>query len=124
MTDTSGGDPAPDAPGYWQQQASVQQHPGYYGYPYASTPPIHPFATTSLVLGVTSIVTALFCGVTVVLAPVAVVFALIAMRAIRREPQRWSGMGLAIGGLVTGALVTLASIAFALILYAMFAPYF
>ncbi len=67
MTDTSGGGPAPEAPGYWQQ-ASVQPQPGYHGYPYAPAPPIHPFAKTSLVLGVTSIVTALVTLGTIALA--------------------------------------------------------
>jgi hypothetical protein len=126
MTEPAGGGPPPDGPGYWEQQASVQQQPGYPGYyhPYVPTPPVHPLATTSLVLGVISVVTAMFCLVTVLLAPVAVVLALVAMRAIRQAPQQWSGMGLAIAGLVTGAVVTVGSIALAVVIWAMFAPYF
>jgi hypothetical protein len=108
MTDQSGGDPNP----YPSHPAAPYPQPGY-GY----RPPLqmHPFATTSLVLGAIALFTGPLCGVTVILGPMAIVFGVLALRAIKREPHLYGGRGLAIGGVVTGAVViamTVAVIAF------------
>jgi hypothetical protein len=57
------------------------------------------FAITSLVVGIVSI---FFAGI--ILGVVAVVFGLIALNRIRKDPERRNGKGFAIAGIATGAV--------------------
>lgn len=68
-----------------------------------------------------------FCGVGFLASPVAAVLGWVALRAIRREPTRWSGEGMAIAGIVMGLVGTLVAVAFvafvAVMLYPIFATF-
>ncbi|WP_144009665.1 DUF4190 domain-containing protein [Enemella evansiae] len=93
--------PHPPQP-YPVGQPPVQPYPGasypapynpYQGYGRVLS--TSPYATVSLVTGIIGF----FCGIT---GPLAIGFAVAALRQISREPQVYGGRGQAIGGLITG----------------------
>jgi hypothetical protein len=61
-------------------------------------------AITSLVLGILSMTLGLCCYFGILTGPAAVVLGIIALVQIKNDPQKYSGKGLAIGGIVTGGL--------------------
>ena len=85
--------------------------------------PDHPRATAALVVGLVSLIGAMFV-LPAALGPLACYLGVSARRAIEREPHRWGGHGQATAGVVLGviasaflALLTVAS----LLLVGMFA---
>lgn len=120
--------PAYDAPawGETRPEPPVTPAPLPYGVPqqYAGSygAPTHPLAVTSLVLGITGLVSLFlvpFLIVTIVGAvcsPIAIGLGIWARRQIRADPRRYAGDGVALGGLITGIVGTvLAVIAVALV---------
>ena len=111
------GDVAAEPSGSGQVTAPpVTPYPGPQGSPYQVAPqfltnpgaPTHPLAITSLVLGITGIVSVLLTpvlGVTVLgglCSPFAIWLGARAKREIRDNPQTYGGEGLAVAGFVTG----------------------
>ena len=87
------------APGGWQQPA-----------PQGITPALaqtkaqtHPLAIISLIAGVLSVTFGLFCGGPI-FGIAAIALGLIAFVQIKGNPGRYSGKGLAIGGIIIGSL--------------------
>ena len=80
-----------------------------YGQPQNTTLP-----TISLVLGIGSCVLACCLGGIWLGAPAAVV-GFIAMRNIERDPHRYGGRGMAVGGMVVGIITFLATVFFILL---------
>lgn len=86
--------------------------PGYgapgYGVPYAGgwVPPVptNGMAVTSLVVSIAALVTAAFCGVTILAAPVGAVLGHLAMRRISETGEK--GRGLALAGVIVGWIGT------------------
>ncbi|MBL8182262.1 MAG: DUF4190 domain-containing protein [Blastocatellia bacterium] len=90
----------------WQQPA--QPPAPYQGqqvmqYPYNVTPS-QTLAIVSLCLGIGSITVGWCCYIGVLLAPAALITGFIAISQMNKDPQRYTGKGLAWGGIVTGAL--------------------
>ncbi len=61
-------------------------------------------AVTSLVLGIASTTLGLCCYFGILTAPVAIILGIVSLSQIKNNPNRYSGKGMAIGGIVTGAL--------------------
>lgn len=102
------GQPYPPQPGQPYEQAYPPQ-PGQppYGYGYAAYPQSdHPRATTSMVLGIVALAGGLFCGLPLLLGPVAWWMGVRTRRAIRSAPQQWGGDSKATAGMVTGIIAT------------------
>lgn len=113
----------------WQPYGAPQYGAPQYGAPYQPPQPLapmHPQATTALVLGIVGLAGTFVCGITVVLGPFAWVIGARAKRQIAAEPGRWRGDSEAqIGfvlGIVTTVLLVLAIVAlvlfFALVVFA------
>jgi Domain of unknown function (DUF4190) len=66
--------------------------------------PQQTMAIWSLVCGVFSITIGFCCYVGVVSAPVAIILGIMSLNQIKNDPSKYTGRGLAIGGIVTGAL--------------------
>ena len=113
----------PQGPQDWQGQP-----PTYGGYPaqsygggsgaYAPAAQTSGKATTSLVLGIASIVV---CCLGFVLGIPAIVVGLKARKEIRHSQGRTGGDGLALGGIITGAIGSLLGLAVVALLVATFA---
>ena len=97
-------------PAYGQQQPYSGYPPQSYGGqdPYGQPPKTSGKATTSLALGVGSLV--LFC-VGFLLGIPAIIVGMRARKEIRNSQGRLSGDGLALGGIITGVLGTLIGLA-------------
>lgn len=76
----------------------MSQYPSNDGFTY-STPPSKGIAVTSLILGI--------LGCIPLVGIVAVILGIVAMRRARADPQRFSGSGLALGGIICGAVFTI-----------------
>jgi hypothetical protein len=63
-------------------------------------------AIVSLVLGIASITFGWICG-GLILAPAAVILALVALSQVKRNPAQYGGKPMALGGLITGGIVLL-----------------
>lgn len=63
-------------------------------------------AVTSMILGIMGIVTAMFL-VGILLAPIGLIFGIIALVKIKNKPNQYGGKGFAIAGVVTSAMITL-----------------
>jgi len=61
-------------------------------------------AATSLALGVASLTIGWCCSTGMLLSPAALVTGFIALSQIRKDPSRYGGRGLALGGIVTGVI--------------------
>lgn len=73
-------------------------------------PPAYPvkpqqsLAAASLVCGIVSITLGWCCSFGILTAPIALVMGIIALVQIKNEPAKYSGKGMAIGGVITGGL--------------------
>lgn len=92
----------------WQQPQQGQSPVQYQGqqvmqYPYNLTPN-QTLAVVSLCLGIASITIGWCCYLGILLSPAALITGFIAMSQINKDPQRYTGKGLAWGGIITGGL--------------------
>jgi len=91
-----------------QAQISAQQplQPGWQPPPPPaySTSPQQSLAIASLVLGVVTVTVGWCCYFGVLTGPVAVGLGIYALAQIKKNPTRYGGKGLAIGGIVSGGL--------------------
>lgn len=81
-------------PAVWQNQ-QVMQYP-------ISLSPNQTLAIVSLCLGIASITVGWCCYIGLLLSPAALITGFIALSQIKKDPQQYTGRGLAIGGIVTG----------------------
>ncbi|MDQ5844660.1 MAG: DUF4190 domain-containing protein, partial [Acidobacteriota bacterium] len=61
-------------------------------------------AVASLVLGIVSMTIGWCCYFGVLSGPIAIVLGFVALSQIKKDPSRYGGKGMAIGGIVTGGL--------------------
>ncbi len=102
----------------WQQPAqspAVWQNPQVMQYP-ATISPNQTMAIVSLCLGISSLTVGWCCSLGLLLSPAALITGFIALSQIKKDPQRNTGRGLAIGGIVTG-IVYLAAWLLLMIVY-------
>lgn len=94
--------------GPWQEGQAWQQ-PGPYQQPYGYGPPptTDGQAIAAMVLGIVGLVTAWFCGITILLCPAALIMGIISLRGIDRSQGRLQGKGFAVAGIATGGVGTL-----------------
>lgn len=64
----------------------------------------HPMAAVSLVLGIVSVTVGWCCSFGILTAPVAIALGIAALVQIKNNPTRYTGKGLAIGGIATGGV--------------------
>ena len=103
--------PASAPPTQWQQQQMAPQF-GAYAMPLS---PNQTLAIVSLGLGIGSLTIGWCCNLGVLLAPAALITGYIALSQIKREPEKYTGRGLAIGGIVTAAVFLAGLLLFVLI---------
>ncbi|HTH51578.1 MAG TPA: DUF4190 domain-containing protein [Pyrinomonadaceae bacterium] len=98
--------------GWQQQQAQAAQPPAQWqqpqmqnfgGYPMAAAPN-QTLATVSLCLGVASLTIGWCCSSGILLGPAAIVVGLIAKSNIRKDPDKFTGSGMATAGIITGSV--------------------
>ena len=76
----------------------------------APPPPAYPIrpqqslAATSLVLGIISVTLGLCCYFGILTAPIGLVLGIVSLVQIKNDPKKYSGKGMAIGGIVTSSL--------------------
>lgn len=92
----------------WQQPQQGQPPAVYQGqqvmqYPYNLTPS-QTLAVVSLCLGIGSITIGWCCYIGILLSPAALITGFIAISQANKDPQKYTGKGLAWGGIITGAL--------------------
>ncbi len=90
----------------WQQPAqppAVWQNQQVMQYPMSMTPR-QTMAVVSLCLGIGSVTIGWCCSLGLLLSPAALITGFIALSQIKKDPQRNTGRGLAIGGIVTGVV--------------------
>jgi len=100
---------APSAPPVAWQGNQVMQYP-------MNMSPNQTLAIVSLCLGVASITIGWCCYLGVLLSPAAMITGFIALSQIKSDPKRYTGRGLAIGGIVTG-IVYFALLVLVIVLY-------
>ncbi|MDT0200740.1 DUF4190 domain-containing protein [Nocardioides sp. AE5] len=93
--------PPPPPPGW-----GVPHQPGYAPYQYVPPPPPHPAASTSLTLGLISLIGGMLCYVPILMAPYALIHGRRTVREIDAEPGRWSGRESASAGYILGIIGT------------------
>ncbi len=96
---------ASSPPSAWQQQPLVQQQPQqmFAQYP-MSLSPNQTLAVVSLCLGIGSLTIGWCCSLGLLLSPGALITGFIALSQNKKDPQKYGGRGLAIGGIVTGSV--------------------
>jgi hypothetical protein len=95
----------------WQQPQTAQppvqwqgQQPQQFGaFPMAAAPN-QTLATVSLCLGIASLTVGWCCSSGVLLGPAAIITGLIARSNINKEPDKYTGRGLATAGIITGSI--------------------
>lgn len=89
----------------WQQPQTPApyQQPQVFGQYAMPSGPTQTLAIVSLCLGVASITIGWCCYLGVLLSPAALITGFIALSQIKRDPQKYTGKGFAIGGIATGA---------------------
>jgi hypothetical protein len=95
--------PTGQAPVPWTQGSSVPQQGQFGGYPMAVVPN-QTLAIVSLCLGAASMTIGWCCSLGVILGPAAIITGLIARSQIKKDPNKFSGNGLALGGIITGSI--------------------
>jgi hypothetical protein len=92
----------PNAPlEQWQSSGAAAPQFGQYLMPLA---PDQTLARVSLGLGIASLVLGWCCSSGMILAPGALVTGFIALSQIKKDPTKYDGRGLAIGGIVTASI--------------------
>jgi hypothetical protein len=94
--------PASQPIGQWQGHTGGYPQTQYQAYP-VSLSPNQTLAILSLGLGAASLVIGWCCSNGLLLAPAGIVLGIIALTQIKRDPQAYSGKGLAIGGIAAGS---------------------
>src|SRR5437868_6579815 len=102
-TNPTGWQPPSAPPVVWtgnQQNVPQAQFAGPYATPLAM--PNQTLAIVSLCLGIASVTVGWCCSLGLLLAPAALITGFIAQSQIKNDPQKYTGKGLAIGGMVAG----------------------
>lgn len=84
--------------GAWQQQG---MQPQFGGYP-MQVSRSQTLAVVSLGLGIASVTIGWCCSLGMILSPAALITGFIALSQIKKDPQRYTGRGFALGGISTG----------------------
>ena len=94
--------PATPPPTQWNPQplASLQQQPVQYAGPVG---PSQTLAIVSFCLGIGSLTVGFCCSSGLLLSPAALITGFIALSQIKKDSSKYTGRGLAIGGMATGA---------------------
>jgi len=87
-------------PARWENPQPQQQ---FASFP-MTVAPNQTLAIVSLCLGVASMTIGWCCSLGVLLGPAAIVTGLIARSQIKKDPSKFTGNGLALGGIITGSL--------------------
>lgn len=106
--------PQSGSPAAWQSQQPVYQQPQVLSN-YAMASPNQTLAIVSLGLGIGSLTIGWCCSLGLGLSPAALITGFIALSQIKKDPQKYGGRGLAIGGIVTGSIFLAAYILFILL---------
>lgn len=101
--------PSAPPPAVYQGQQMMGQYP-------MSMSPNQTLAIVSLCLGIGSVTIGWCCYLGVLLAPAAMITGFIALSQIKKDPNAYTGRGLAIGGIVTG-LVYFALLLLIIVIY-------
>jgi len=105
--------PPSQPPAQWQpQNAARQQQAQGFAY-YAS--PNQTLGVVSLILGIASLTVGWCCSFGLLLSPAALITGFIALSQNKKDPGRYGGRGLAIGGIVTGVVFLAVYVLFILI---------
>ena len=90
-------------PAQWTQPGTMAPQAQFGGYPMAIAPN-QTLAIVSLCLGAASMTIGWCCSLGVILGPAAVITGLIARSQIKKDPNKFAGNGLALGGIITGSV--------------------
>ena len=106
-------------PTNWQQPYQSQS-PAQYQQPqmqFAGAPagPNQTLAVVSLCLGIASVTIGWCCSLGILLSPAALITGFIALSQINKDPSKYKGRGLAMGGIITAADYIVGLIAFMLL---------
>lgn len=101
-------------PAQWQNPSP--QGFGQFGGYAVPLPPNQTLAIVSLCLGIASVTVGWCCSLGLLLSPAALITGFIALSQIKKDPQKYTGKGLAIGGVAT-ASVFLAIYIFIIVIY-------
>ena len=77
--------------------------------------PQQTLAVTSLVLGIVSITIGWCCSFGILTSPIALVLGIISLVQIKNDPAKFSGKGMAVGGIITSVLYILVFVAIILL---------
>ncbi|MFM9904255.1 MAG: DUF4190 domain-containing protein [Pyrinomonadaceae bacterium] len=99
----------------WQQSPVIHQPQAFAAYPMAMSPS-QTLAVVSLCLGIASVTIGWCCSTGLLLSPAALITGFIALSHIKKDPQKYTGRGLAIGGIAT-ASVYIAVLVLILLIY-------
>lgn len=99
-------------PAQWQQ-AAMQQTPQQY---LVNRSPDQTLAVVSLCFGIASITVGWCCSSGILFSLVALITGFMALSKLKKDPQRYGGRGMAIGGIVTG-IIYFAVIALFILIY-------
>ena len=95
--------PPPGPVGQWQAPGVPFHQAGQYAMPTPMTRN-QTLAAASLMLGIASVTVGWCCSTGMLLSPAALITGFIALSQMKKDPARFSGRGLAIGGIVTGII--------------------
>lgn len=101
--------PSSSPPAQWQGQGAPVQQAQFAPFAMVQSPS-QTLAIVSLCLGIGSITVGWCCYIGVLLSPAALITGFIALSQIKKDPSRFTGRGLAIGGMVTGTVYFVALI--------------
>jgi hypothetical protein len=94
--------PTGQPPAQWNAPGPMAQQP-FASYP-MTVAPNQTLALVSTCLGAASVTIGWCCYIGVLLAPAAIITGIIAKSNIKKDPQRYSGNGLALAGIIMGSL--------------------
>lgn len=93
--------PPSSPPAQWQQPAAAPAQFAQFG---ILPSPNQTLAIVSLGLGIGSLTIGWCCSLGLLLSPAALITGFIALSQIKKDPSKYTGKGLAIGGMVTGGV--------------------